>query len=292
MPMLELDADGLLRRVAERIPAELRPNIVVIGSIATAWAFRDVAHTAMVATKDIDLLLRPSVSAVTTAEALGKQLLAEGWQPRFPDGMAPGTPSTPTDDLPALRVAPPGGEGGWFVELLCEPSQDQIARKQWHRFTTPQGDFGLPSFRYMPVAIHAAPESPQGLRIALPANMALAHLLEHAEPDRTPIASLPGNPPRFVKDVGRAVALWWLAGQQSPMASRDWSAQWNDALQALFPRAVAQQKAQARAGLSALTGYLREAHAIAVNSVLAPHGTTLQAFERAHRSLMALADAS
>lgn len=289
--MLQLDADALLWRVAERIPTELRSNIVVIGSIATAWAFRDVAHTAMVATKDIDLLLRPSVSAVTTAEALGKQLLGEGWQPRFPNGMTPGTPLTPTGDLPALRVAPPGGEGGWFVELLCEPSQEQVARKQWHRFRTPQGDFGLPSFRYMPVAIHAALESPQGLRVARPANMALAHLLEHADPDRTPIAGLPGNPPRFVKDVGRAVALWWLAGQQSPLATRVWSGQWSDALQNLFPEAVGQHRAQARAGLSALTGYLREAHAVAVNSVLAPHGTTLDAFRRAHRSLMVLADA-
>lgn len=290
--MLELDADALLRRVAARIPAELRPNIVVIGSIATAWAFRDVAHTAMVATKDIDLLLRPSVSAVTTAEALGRQLLAEGWQPRFPNGMTRGTHATPTGELPALRVAPPCGEGGWFVELLCEPLPTQAERKQWRRFTTSQGDFGLPSFRYMPVAIHAAPESPQGLRIALPANMALAHLLEHAEPDRTPIAGLPGNPPRFVKDVGRAVALWWLAAQQSPMASREWSVQWNDALQALFPEAVRQCRVQAKAGLTALTGYLREAHAVAVNSVLAPHGTTLDAFGRAHRNLMALADAS
>lgn len=290
--MLELDADVLLRRVAERIPAELRPNIVVIGSIATAWAFRDVAHTAMVATKDIDLLLRPSVSAVTTAEALGKQLLAEGWQPRFPNGMTPGTPETPTGELPALRVAPPGGEGGWFVELLCEPLPAQTARKQWHRFTTPQGDFGLPSFRCMPVAIHAAAESPHGLRVALPANMALAHLLEHAEPDRTPIAGLPGNPPRFVKDVGRAVALWWLAGQQSPTAAREWSTQWSGALQALFPETIGQHRVQARTGLSVLTDYLREAHAVAARSVLAPHGTTLDTFRRAHRSLMALTDPS
>src|SRR5690606_38088329 len=98
-PLVPLDAETLLRRVAERVPKALRPNIVVIGSIATAWAFRDVARTAMVATKDIDLLLQPSVDAVSTAEALGAQLLSEGWTPRFPNAAQPCTPCTPDQDL-------------------------------------------------------------------------------------------------------------------------------------------------------------------------------------------------
>ncbi len=71
LPLVAVDAEALLRRVAERVPKTLRANIVVIGSIATAWAFRDMARTAMVATKDIDLLLQPSVDAVSTAQALG-----------------------------------------------------------------------------------------------------------------------------------------------------------------------------------------------------------------------------
>ena len=70
-----LDAGALLGRIAERVPAELRDNVVVIGSIATAWAFRDISGQATVATKDIDLLLRPAVEATTTAEALAEQLL-------------------------------------------------------------------------------------------------------------------------------------------------------------------------------------------------------------------------
>ena len=66
-PMLELNAEVLLQRVSDRIPVVLRDNAVVIGSIATAWAFRDISHTSTVATKDIDLLLCPSVDAVLTA---------------------------------------------------------------------------------------------------------------------------------------------------------------------------------------------------------------------------------
>ncbi len=284
---LVLDASELLRRVAERVPDRLRANVVVIGSIATAWAFRDVSGTHSVATKDIDLLLRPSIDAVTAAEALGQELLDEGWQPRFPNGIDPGTPDTPVDQLPALRLSPPGTTDGWFVELLGEPP-DQSARKHWRRFHTAAGDFGLPSFRYMGVAVHGAEETDFGLRVARPANMALAHLLEHSVPDRTPISNLPGTPPRFTKDVGRAVALWWLAREQSSMAGNLWHAQWKDTLVALHPDSTAALHEAADSGARSITDYLRESHGIALNGVLAPHGTTLDAFRRAHASLLNL----
>lgn len=289
-PLVALDAEALLRRVAERVPEALRANIVVIGSIATAWAFRDVARTAMVATKDIDLLLQPSIDAVPTAEALGAQLLSEGWTPRFPNDAKPGTATTPEQDLPALRLAPPDDRDGWFVELLADPPPSQVERKHWRRFSTAQGDFGLPSFRFMRVAIHAAPEAMLGLRAAEPACMALAHLLEHADPDRTPISGLPGNPPRFVKDVGRAVALWWLANQQSPLAPSKWTMKWSKALDDLFPYQRDPLLTGARNALQTLEPYLRDAHRLAVTSVLAPHATPLEAFIRALASLTKMLD--
>lgn len=289
-PLPGLDAASLLQRVATRVPASLRAHVVVIGSIATAWAFRDISGTHMVATKDIDLLLRPAVDAVTTAESLGKELLEDGWQPRFPNGIAPGTADTPEQDLPALRLSPPDGNDIWFVELLAEPPAGQTTRKYWRRIHTARGDFGLPSFRYMGIAVHGADVLDSGLRVAHPASMALAHLLEHAEPDRTPIAGLPGNPPRFTKDVGRAVSLWWLAREQSPLADSQWLAAWQAALGALFPGREQAMQAAARAGLESLTDYLREAHGIALNGVLAPHGTTLDAYRRAHASLLDLID--
>ena len=287
---LELDAGSLLQRVAERVPPALRTNVVVIGSIATAWVFRDVSGTHAVATKDIDVLLRPAVDAVTTAQALGQKLLDEGWQPRYPNGIQPATQETPDDQLPALRLSPPGEEDSWFVELLAEPATDQTTRKHWRRFHTGLGDFGLPSFRYMRVAVHGAVDTEFGLRVARPANMGLAHLLEHADPDRTPISNLPGNPPRFTKDVGRAITLWWLAREQSSMASSQWLDEWRRTLTSLYPDHTDTLKQATIAGLASVTDYLSEAHAIARGGVLAPHGTTLDAFRRAHASLLELID--
>ena len=242
------------------------------------------------ATKDIDLLLHPAIDVVATAETLGRELLQHGWQPRYPSGIGPGTADTPDTELPALRLTPPDEADGWFVELLADPPAGQTHRKHWRRFRTGLGDFGLPSFRYMGVAVHAAEDTGFGLRVARPECMALAHLLEHADPDRTPIANLPGNPPRFTKDVGRAIALWWLAREQSALAGEHWLAQWRMTLATLYPDRTADMKAAAHLGLASATAYLREAHAIALNSVLAPLGTTPDAFRRAHASLLELMD--
>lgn len=111
--------------------------------------------------------------------------------------------------------------------------------------------------------------------------MALAHLLEHADPDRTPIAGLPGNPPRFVKDVGRAVAPWWLANQQSPLAPTRWPQHRVNALVETFPNRGDDLLDGAGSALIAMEPYLRDAHQIAVTSVLAPHATPLEASRRA-----------
>ena len=135
----QLDVSSLLKRVAEQVPPALRANVVVIGSIATAWAFRDVSGTHSVATKDIDLLLRPAINAVVTAETLAQELLEDGWAPQFTHGREPGSADTPNDDLPALRLSPPENKGGWFVELLAVPPQGQATRKHWRRFQTSLG---------------------------------------------------------------------------------------------------------------------------------------------------------
>jgi hypothetical protein len=287
----ELDASRLLRAVAARVPPALRGKVVVIGSIAAAWTFRDVSRTHAVATKDIDLLLRPAFDAVATAESLGQELLDAGWRPRYPNGREPGRKETHDDDLPALRLSPPDVAEDWFVELQAVPPPDQTTRKHWRRFHTSEGDFGLPSFRFMPVAVDDPEDTEFGLRVARPSRMALANLLEHADPDRTPIANLPDTPPRFVKDVGRAVALWWLAREQTVQADTNWTTEWRQTLSALYPDRVPAMKRAADDSLRELADYLPQAHAIARESLLAPHATTLDAFRRAHSSLSRLEDA-
>jgi hypothetical protein len=285
-----LDAEALLADVASQVPESLRPNIVIIGSVATAWAFRELLGTAAVATKDIDVLLQPAVDAVATAERLGQSLLDQRWQPRFLQDRFPGTPTTPVELLPALRVSPPDGRAGWFVELLAMPPADQTEHRRWTRFDTTLGHFALPSFRRMPIAVHAAEVSPFRLRIAKPANMALAHLLEHAEPDRTPVSSLPNQPPRFVKDVGRAVSLWWLANERSVLAAREWRDDWRANLVAHHATDTAETMAAARTGLAALANSVRDAHEIARLGVLAPYGTSQDAFSRAYEGLTRLVE--
>jgi hypothetical protein len=42
--------------------------------------------------------------------------------------------------------------------------------------------------------------------------------------------------------------------------------------------------------LSSLSDYLGDAHAIALNSILAPHGTTIDAWRRAYASLLDLVE--
>lgn len=97
---IELDSAVLLSRVAERVPPALRANVVVIGRIETAWALRDVSGTHPVATKDIDLLLRPAIDAIATAKMLVQELLDEGWQAQYPNGIQPGTADTPMTGYP------------------------------------------------------------------------------------------------------------------------------------------------------------------------------------------------
>ena len=49
-------------------------------------------------------------------------------------------------------------------------------------------------------------------------------------------------------------------------------------------------KVSAAKGLASVSDYLREAHELAVSSVLAPHGTTLPAYRRAYDGLLAFTE--
>ncbi len=282
-----VDPDTLLQAVVSALPRQLLSNITIIGSIASAWAFRGIVANALVATKDIDLLLTPSVSAVGTAVAIGEQLMAAGWTPKYRPGDSRASAATPADARPALRLCPPGTAAGWFIELLSAPTPGQKLRREWISFDTAYGSFALPSFRYLNIATHAPSISAIGLKIAHPACMALAHLYEHANPDRTVISSIDPPTPRYIKVVGRAIALWWLAGQDR---TRDgWGPRWQNAIHAeTSPRSV-EPLAETRAALDAIAPRLADAFRLTKQSILASHACELPAFQRAHASLLALA---
>jgi hypothetical protein len=228
-----LDAEDVIADVLGRLPPGVLGNVVVIGSIAAAWSFRDLEQASRVSTKDIDILLRPAVEASGAASEIAEALLAEGWEPYYPRGVSAADARTPDEHLPALRLRPPEVAGGWFLELIGEPDAGQVERRAWRRFETSAGHFGLPSFRFLRVATHGAVAAGAGLRIAHPAAMALANLLEHADPDQTVMSASAVGPGmrRFEKDVGRAVALWWLATQQAPeaIARTEWNDRWSEA---------------------------------------------------------------
>jgi len=169
------------------------------------------------------------------------------------------------------------------VELLGEPLLDQSERRRWRRFKTSSGLFGLPSFRFMGVAIHDPSDTDFGIRVAQPACMALAHLLEHADPDKTLISGM-DNTPRYFKDVGRAVALWWLAGEQAA-ARPGWRDAWLGALSALYSGKEQSINTMALTGLETIQNFQVETAAIAARSVLAPFSLSLRSWQRAYEGL-------
>lgn len=282
MSYAEVNPEFLLQTVAGGIPTDERDKVVVIGSIATSWAFRGLMDNSAVMTKDIDAVLRPAKTAVVTARSIGEDWIKHGWKPHYPEGQERGTSTTPTDRLPAMRLIPPNAMAEWFVELLGEPYPDQAGRREWQRFDTEFGSFALPAFRFMRVAIHNPALTEFGIRVATPACMALAHLLEHAEPDTTRIRAT--GEPRFYKDVGRAQALWWLAGRE--VESREgWPDAWLSALNDLFPDDQEAMLRQALKGLEQIRFYQGESLAIAARSVLAPFPVTPESWQRAYDSL-------
>lgn len=175
---------------------------------------------------------------------------------------------------------------GWLVHRTAiRPDTRQQLRREWTSFDTAHGSFALPSFRYLNIATHAPSTSAVGLKIAHPACMALAHLYEHADPDRTVISSIDPPTPRYVKDVGRAIALWWLAGQDG--TRDDWAQRWQGAIEAETSARKIEPLAETRAALEAVAPRLADAFRLTKLSILAAHACELAAFRRAHASLLA-----
>lgn len=175
-----------------------------------------------------------------------------------------------------IRLKPPGAQGGedWFLELLGAPDQTSERPKAFHRIPTSIGHFAICSFNFLALAEWNPIETVHGLSVARPEMMALANMLHH--PAIAPDLIAGTTTKRSNKDLGRVLALAWLAAQKD---RRDGTAEleaWPDrmaeALRARFPARARALAAQAGAGIRALMtsdGDRSEALAICNKGLLA-----------------------
>jgi hypothetical protein len=287
--MSQISPSKVLAEVAAAVPASCRENIVVIGSLAAGYHFFKDDPSKAVRTKDVDCVLAPFHAAVGAGQSITRQLLDEGWQRRMAgDHQQPGTANTPVDQLPAVRLYPPGvdpdSEEAWFIELLTVPESTEEEGRKWTRLPLDEGHFGLPTFRFISItAFDALPAGDLGIRYARPEMMALANLLEHPEIKADRMSGLFAGRAikRSNKDLGRVLAIATLADLDD---YRPWAASWQKALETCFPDEWQSLALRAGAGLRALLDSkpdLEEAHHTCLNGLLASQPPTLDALRAA-----------
>ena len=240
----------ILAKVAQSVPHECLPNIIIIGALAAGYHFFGNDRDLYVRTKDIDSVLRPRNTAVKSAEAVAEKLISAGWQHKQ-DGNhgQPGNKDTPENELPAVRLHPPDTTD-WFIELLTEPSPGDQGDRRWLRVELSTGHFGLPSFTFLRVITYKPVATPFGLFCARPEMMALANLLEHptVRPERMSGLIESRAIKRSNKDLGRVLALARLSEEKV----EGWADEWSDVLKEVFPDTWKSLAARAGAGLRAM----------------------------------------
>jgi hypothetical protein len=262
-----LSPRDVLREVAAALPLDCRGSVIIIGSLAAGYHyFRDDPES-LIRTKDVDCMLSPHIKAVPAGKAVVESLFAAQWQLRKDEPWnAPGTAATPTEQLPLVRLHPPGSND-WFIELMISPpsakSKDadktirtdpQNPGKQYVRIATERGHFALCSFGYLSLVEEQPFLTEFGIAIARPEMMALANLLHHPAIGTETMSGLISERriKRSNKDLGRVLALAYLAMEQNEDALRGWPERWAAAMKKRFPEDWAALGARAGSGLRQL----------------------------------------
>lgn len=249
----EVSPQKALAKVATAMPPEVHPNVIIIGSLAAAyWLSReDASFTTR--TKDADSVISPHISAVEKGRAIAEKLLAAGWKPKTDGEHAkPGNSNTPEKDLPAVRLYPPSGEN-WYLELLTEPASEDQTEREWSRLALSSGaHYALPSFQFTGIATYKAKETNLGIRVAIPAMMALANLLDNPKIKSNTIGVTKEK--RSNKDLGRVLALARLGTEldSGVWDMEAWPSLWIEALKEKFPTKWREFAVAAETGLRQL----------------------------------------
>lgn len=255
-----LTPSNVLEQVALALPEDLRANVIIVGSLAAGYYYFAGDGAGAIRTKDVDCLFSPHAKAVVAAVEVTEQLFKALWTSREDAKWGkPGTPEQEIEELPMVRLKPPGGSANasqWFLELLSAPPQytPGAPAKKLQRVHTRNGDFAICSFDFLALAEWEPVETKYGLRIARPEMMALANMLHHPDIGEALIAG--SDDKRSNKDLGRVLALTHLTTMRDRRDGTDELGQWATrmwgALQDKFGAEANQLATRAGTGIKAL----------------------------------------
>jgi len=227
--MSQLDPRAIFALIAAQLPKDLHDHLLIIGSLAAAYHYRDRLPVDTVNTKDADVIVQPA-GAIDECKAIATRLLGVGWQRRR--GCVPATTSDAVDADQVIRLHPPGSDL-YFVELLAFPDDKQQVPRRWIPIELDDGWYALPSFQHLRLVAIGQRTSQEGLRYAAPEMMALSNLLAHptigAKRVTEPIEGR--RILRSAKDLGRVLALARLADRADV---EGWPTIWNAALRSKY----------------------------------------------------------